>query len=282
MQPSSLRPEPTRSGIVPIRGVAYYYEVSGEGERLLLLHGGLGSIDMFGPILADLIAHHQVIGVDLHGHGRTTLGDRPLSVIDMADDLATLLEHLGFDQVDVLGYSLGGAVAFRLAVQHPTRIRRLVMVSTGIARDAFYPEILDSQSQLSAAAAPYMVDTPMYQGYLRVAPNPEDFPRLLDRIAEALIEPYDWSGDVRNLTCETMLVFGDGDMYRLEHITALYQLLGGGLRDAGWQREHLSKNRLAILPGSTHYDIFMSPLMVSVALRFLDGDDRGPVWVEAP
>lgn len=282
MQPSYLRPEPTRSGIVSIRDVSYYYETLGEGEPLLLLHGGLGSIDMFGPIMAELITDHRVIGVDLHGHGRTTLGERPLSVIDMADDLAALLDHLGVDQVDVLGYSLGGAVAFRLAVQHPTHVRRLVMVSTGIARDAFYPEILDSQSQLNAAAAPYMVETPMYQGYVRVAPHPEDFPRLLDRIADALREDYDWSDDAKHLACETMLVFGDGDMYRLEHITAFYQLLGGGLRDAGWQREHLSKNRLAILPGSTHYDIFMSPLMVSVALDFLAGGTRAPVWVEAP
>lgn len=282
MSASFIRPAPSRTGKVPIRGVSYHYELMGHGEPLLLLHGGLGSIDMFGPILPELTARRLVIGVDLHGHGRTTLGERPLSVIDMADDLATLLEHLGFEAVDVLGYSLGGAVAFRLAVQHPGRVRRLVMVSTGIARDAFYPEILDSQSQLSAAAAPYMVDTPMYQGYLRVAPNPADFPRLLDRIADALREPYDWSEDARSLSCETLLVFGDADMYRPEHIVAFYQLLGGGLRDAGWQREHLSKNRLAVLPGSTHYDIFMSPLMVSVALGFLDGGGTAPVWVEAP
>ena len=282
MQPSFVRPEPTRSGTLAIRGVVYHYEVMGEGEPLLLLHGGLGSIDMFGPILADLMARHQVIGVDLHGHGRTTLGDRPLSVLDMADDLAVLLDHLALNQVDVLGYSLGGAVAFRLAVQHPDRVRRLVMVSTGIVRDAFHPEILASQSQLSAAAAPFMVDTPMYQGYARVAPNPGDFPRLLDRIAEALREPYDWSEDARSLACETMLVYGDGDMYRLEHIVAFYQLLGGGLRDAGWNREHLSRNRLAILPGLTHYDIFMSPLMVSVALSFLAGGEQAPIWVEAP
>ncbi|HRE87943.1 MAG TPA: alpha/beta hydrolase [Myxococcota bacterium] len=282
MQPSFLRPEPTRSGILPIRGVAYYYEVMGEGEPLLLLHGGLGSIDMFGPILKDLMAQHRVIGGDLHGHGRTTLGDRPLSVLDIADDLAVLLDQLELDRVDVLGYSLGGAVGFRLAAQHPERVRRLVMVSTGIARDAFYPEILESQSQLSAAAAPYMVETPMYAGYMRVAPNPADFPRLLDRIAEALREPYDWSEDARSLGCETMLIYGDGDMYRLEHIVAFYRLLGGGLRDAGWGREHLSKNRLAILPGLTHYDIFMAPLMVSVALGFLAGGTQAPVLVEAP
>jgi pimeloyl-ACP methyl ester carboxylesterase len=281
-QPSFTRPAPSKSGTVPINGITYYFEVMGEGPPLLLLHGGLGSIDMFGPLLSQLTANRQVIGVDLHGHGRTTLGERPISVIDIADDLAHLLTHLGHDQVDVLGYSFGGAIGFRLAVQHPTRVKRLVVVSAGIAKDAFYPEILASQSQLSAAAAPYMKDTPMYTGYVRVAPNPNDFPRLLDRIAEAMRTSYDWFEDAKKLAPPTMLVFGDADMYRLEHIVAFYKAIGGGLRDAGWQRENLSKNRLAILPDLTHYDIFMSPLMASTALTFLDGQSHAPRWVESP
>ncbi len=280
--PSYTRPAPSQSGTIPINGISYYYEVMGDGPPLLLLHGGLGSIDMFGPLLPQLTAHRTVIGVDLHGHGRTTLGDRPISVIDIADDLALLLTHLGHDQVDVLGYSFGGSTGFRLAVQHPTRVKRLVVVSAGISQDGFYPEILASQHQLSAAAAPYMKDTPMYTGYIRVAPHPNDFPRLLDRIAEAMRISYDWTEDAKKLSPPTMLVFGDADMYRLEHIVAFYKAIGGGLRDAGWQRENLSKNRLAILPNLTHYDIFMSPLLATTALTFLDGESQAPRWVEGP
>src|SRR5262245_56847223 len=121
---------PKTTGHVPIQGVNYYYELHGNGEPLLLLHGGMGSIDMFGPNLAILAEHREVIAVDMQGHGRSTLGDRPIRVTDMGDDMAALLKELGYRQVDVLGYSMGGAVALRLAIQHPARVRRLVLIST--------------------------------------------------------------------------------------------------------------------------------------------------------
>ncbi|HEU0300847.1 MAG TPA: alpha/beta hydrolase, partial [Longimicrobium sp.] len=224
---NATRPTPARSGHVAANGVRYYYEIHGQGEPLLLLHGGLGSIDMFGPALPVLARNRQVIAVDLHGHGRTALGDRPISLIDMGDDLAVVLRELGYEQVDVLGYSMGGGVGFRLAVQHPELVRRLALVSAGFARDGFYPEMLPQQAQVGAAMAEYMKDTPMYQSYAAIAPHPEDFPRLLDRMGELMRQPYDWSEDVRKLAMPVLLVFGDSDMYRPEHIVRFYQLLGG-------------------------------------------------------
>ena len=237
-----------------------------------MLHGGLGSIDMFGPSPALLAAGRQVIAVDLHGHGRTPLGDRPISLIDMGDDMAVLLERLGYRQVDAIGYSLGGGVAFRLAVQHPEMVRRLVLVSTGFSQDGFYAEMLPQQAQVSGAIADTMKDTPMYTSYAAVAPHPEDFPRLLDRMGEAMRQPYDFSEDVKSLRMPVMLVYGDSDMFRPEHIVEFYQLLGGGLRDAGWRRETMSQNRLAILPDLTHYEVFASPALVPTVLPFLNGE----------
>lgn len=280
MQTSSAVSTPVRSGYVPANGVRYYYEVHGEGEPLLLLHGGLGSIQMFGPVLPRLAAHRQVIAVDLHGHGRTALGDRPLSVSAMGDDMDVLLRELGYGPVDVLGYSLGGGVAFRLAVQHPERVRRLALVSAGYAQDGFYPDIRAQQVQIGAAAAEMMKETPMYQSYVAVAPHPEDFPRLLETIGAYMRQPYDWSEDVKTLRMPVMLVFGDSDMYLPEHVIRFYQLLGGGLRDAGWMREHQSPNRLAILPDLTHYDIFLSPALTNAVLPFLDGESGAASWAE--
>ena len=126
------------------------------------------------------------------------------------------------------------------------------------------------QAQVGAGMAEMMKDTPMYKSYVAVAPNPEDFPKLLDRMGAFMRKPYNWAEDVKTLKMPVMLVFGDSDMFRPEHIVEFYQLLGGGLKDAGWMREHMSKNRLAILPDLTHYEIFASPRS-HTALPFLDG-----------
>ena len=271
---SATKPTPARSGRIEANGVNYYYEIHGQGEPLLLLHGGLFSIELFGPVLPMLAEHRQDIGGDLHGHGHTPLGNRKISLPDMGDDMAVLLERLGYKQVDVLGYSLGGGVAFRFAVQHPTMVRRLALLSTGYAQDGFYPEMLPMQAQVGAGMAESMKDTPMYQSYKAIAPHPEEFPKLLDRMGEAMRMPYDWSEDVKKLTMPVMLIYGDSDMFRPEHIVKFYQLLGGGLKDAGWMREHMSQNRLAILPNLTHYEIGSAPELAGTVLPFLDGRHR--------
>ena len=273
-------PAAKKTGHLEVNDVNYYYEIQGKGEPLLLLHGGLGSIDMFGPVLPILAENRQVIGIDLHGHGRTNLGDRPISLIDMGDDVAVILKKLGYGQVDVLGYSMGGGVAFRLAVQHPDAVRRVVIASAGFAREGFYPEMLPMQAQVGAGMAEMMKNTPMYTSYAAVAPNPADFPKLLDRMGESMRAPYNWANDVKTLKMPVMLVYGDSDMYRPEHIVEFYQLLGGGLKDAGWMREHMAKNRLAILPDLTHYEMFASPVLAHTVLPFLNGKSGAKSWAE--
>jgi pimeloyl-ACP methyl ester carboxylesterase len=273
-------PKPAKSGHIAVNGVNYYYAVYGKGEPLLLLHGGLGQIEMFGPNLGALAKNREVIGVDLHGHGRTDLGNRDISPIDMGSDLAVIVKKLGLQKVDVLGYSLGGAVAFQFAAQHPEQVRRLVLVSTIFATDGFYPEMLPQQAAVSSAMFEQMKETPMYQSYVAIAPHPEDFPKLLDKMGAYMRKTYDWTADVKKLTMPTLLIYGDSDMIRPEHIVKVYQLLGGGLKDAGWQREHMSVNRLAILPNVTHYEMGLAPQMVETALPFLDGYAKTKTWSE--
>jgi pimeloyl-ACP methyl ester carboxylesterase len=269
-----------KAGYNLINGVNYYYEIAGKGEPLLLLHGGLGSIHMFGLAFPLLVEKRQVIAVDLHGHGRTALGNRDISLIDQGADMSALMKDLGYNQVDVMGYSFGGGVAFQFAVQQPAMVRRLVLISAPYARDGFFPEMLPQQAQVGAAMAPMMKDTPMYKSYVEVAPKPEEFPKLLDQMGAFMRKPYDWSADVAKLTMPVMLVYGDSDMIRPEHIVKFYQLLGGGLKDAGWQREHMSKNRLAVLPDLTHYEMSMAPQLARTVLPFLDGKSGVAAWAE--
>jgi len=263
-----------KKGYVAANGVNYYYEVHGAGDALLLLHGGLGSIEMFEPDVAALSKNHRVIAVELYGHGRTALTDRPVSLVDMGDDMAVVLDALGVREADVMGYSLGGGVALRLAVQHPGIVRRLVLVSAPYAQSGFYPEMLPQQAMVSSALFEQMKQTPMYLSYKSIAPRPDDFPRLLDAMGAYMKESYDWSEDVKQLRMPVMLIYGDADMITLDHAVSFYHLLGGGLKDAGWQREHMSRNRLAILPNVTHYEMFASPALVPTALTFLDDRSR--------
>lgn len=261
----------TRSGYVDVNGLKMHYQIHGEGDPLILLHGGLGLADMFAPILPALASKRQVIAVDLQGHGRTADIDRPIRYERLADDIAGLLAHLDIERADVAGYSFGGATALRFAIQYPDKVRRLVIVSSPFRQDGWYPEILQSQKTLDGRAAEMMKNTPMYESYAAVAPNPEHFAQLLDKMGDLMRQEYDWSQEISRLTMPVMLIYGDSDMVRAEHVVEFYQLLGGGKRDAGWMREHMPVNRLAILPNLTHYEVFAAPVLAQTILPFLDG-----------
>jgi pimeloyl-ACP methyl ester carboxylesterase len=255
-----------------VNGINLYFETIGTGRPLILLHGGLGSSEMFGPSLPTLAERHQIIAVDLQGHGRTADIDRPIDIRLMADDIAALIDHLGLDKPDVVGYSLGGGVAFFTAVKYPEKVGRLVMASAHIRRDAIPVEMLAQQEQVNAAAAEFLKDTPMYLLYMQVAPHPEDFPRLLDKIGESMAKDFDFTEEVRSLQVPTMIVAADADMAPPSHYVEMFKLLDGGLRDGGWMGEGRPKggHALAILPGLTHYNLAVSPLFVAVTLAFLD------------
>lgn len=253
-----------------VNGIKLYYEVHGKGKPLVLLHGGLGASEMFGPNLVTLAKGRQVVAVDLQGHGRTADIDRPLSVELMADDIAALIKHLKLERPDVMGYSLGGGVALGTVIRHPEAVGKVVAVSAVIRRSAYYPEILAQQAHVGPEAAEAMKKTPMYELYARLAPRPEDWGRLLGKIGEAMKKDFDYSKAVAGIKNPTMIVAADADLFPPAHAVEVFGLLGGGKRDGGWDGSGRPTARLAILPGLTHYNIFAAPALYTTVIPFLD------------
>jgi pimeloyl-ACP methyl ester carboxylesterase len=213
-----------------------------------------------------------VIAVDLQGHGHTADVDRPFRAETMADDVAALIEYLGLERADVMGYSLGGMVALRTAIQHPQRVRRLVVVSIAFRRDGNHADAIAAMDAMSAGAADMIGQSPIGQLYARSAPRPGDWASLVGKTADLVKVAYDWTDEVRGLAPPTMLVYADADSVRPDHIVEFFALLGGGLRDAGWDGAHRPVARLAVLPGQTHYDVSVSPALAPAVIGFLDAN----------
>ena len=259
------------SNIARVNGIELGYQVVGEGAPLVLLHGGFGSVEMFGPNVELLAAGRQVIGVDLQSHGRSPATDRPMRFETMADDIAALIGSLGFTRAAIMGFSLGGAVGLRTAIQHPNVVERLVLVSAVFKRQGWYPEMRAGMDAMGPNTAGFLMQSPLYEAYDRVAPRVEDWPVLVRQVAEVVKIDYDWSAEILDLSMPIMLVIGDADGIPPSHAAEFFGLLGGGQRDASWDRSGMTHHRLAILPGVTHYDINAVPALSAAVIPFLDG-----------
>jgi pimeloyl-ACP methyl ester carboxylesterase len=255
------------SGFAPVNGLNLYYEIHGEGQPLIMLHGGVSASEAFGQNLTELAKTRKVIVLHLQGHGRTKDIDRPLRFELMADDVAALMALLKIEKADVLGYSLGGGVALQTAIRHPAAVNRLIVVSAAMQRDGSFPEVIAAFDQMTAHApqiAQNIKDSPLGQRYTEV-----NWETLLRKIAEMESHDFDWSEQVRKLRSPTMLVFADADSVRPEHVVAFYKALGGGQRDAGLDGSLRSAARLGVVPGATHYNILSTTAVANMASAFL-------------
>jgi pimeloyl-ACP methyl ester carboxylesterase len=259
------------SSLARVNGIDLSYQVAGEGEPLILLHGGFGSVEMFGPNVDLLAAGRRVIGVDLQSHGRSPAADRPMRFETMADDIAALIRRLGLERAAIMGFSLGGGVALRTGIQHPDVVERLVLVSTPFKRQGWYPDMTAGMDAMGPETAGFLMQSPMYEAYQRIAPRVEDWPILVRQVVEVVKIDYDWSAEIPGLSMPVMLVIGDADGLPPSHAVEFFGLLGGGQRDANWDRSGMTQHRLAILPGVTHYDINVVPALSAAVIPFLDG-----------
>jgi pimeloyl-ACP methyl ester carboxylesterase len=265
-----------QTGYAAVNGMKLYYEnhpCDGQGAEtpLILLHGGLCSTDDFNEILPPIVGKRRVIAMDMQGHGRTADIDRPMRVETMADDVAALMKHLAIEKADLLGYSLGGSVALRVAIQHPNLVRKFIVISAPFGSEGWYPEIGAALAQMmNAESAEALKQSPPYEVYARVAPRPEDWPVFIGKLGDLVRQTYDWSTEVSAIKAPTMLVFGDADSVSPAHAAQFFGLLGGGKKDGGWDGSGIPNSRLAIVPGMTHYNMLSSPLLMPAVVAFLD------------
>jgi pimeloyl-ACP methyl ester carboxylesterase len=263
-----------RSGYAPVNGIELYYELHGSGKPLVLLHGGFMALEMFGPVLEALAEGRQVIAVDLQGHGRTLPFDRRMTFANLATDVAELIRWLGHEKADVMGYSMGALTALRLAIDHPAVVDRLIATSAPYAFAGWHD--YNQQGMKGMAADPQqsvepMRQTPMYQLYQTLMPDAEaNWARTVAQTSAMVGADFDWSAEVPGITAPTMLIYADWDAVRTAHAAAFFELLGGGRQDALWDGSNMNRNRLAIIPGATHYNIGTDPRLAATAAAFLD------------
>jgi pimeloyl-ACP methyl ester carboxylesterase len=247
-----------KTGYAPVNGLDMFYEIHGDDAAggqadappLVLLHGAYGMGGMFAAFVPGLAATRRVIVPDLQAHGRTADIDRPIRYETMADDVAALLDHLGVEQADVFGYSMGGGIASRLAMQHPDRVRKLVVAGASFTSGGMYPELL---AMIDLQTPEMFAEAPFYAEYREIAPDPDAFPALVEKVKELIGRPYAWPEDeVRAIPAPTLLIYGDADVILPEHMIELFRLRGGGV--AG-DLVGLPPAQLAILPGTTHVGV---------------------------
>ncbi len=262
---------PANGAYASINGLEMYFETHGTGEPLIVLHGGLGSTGTIADQLPQLSTGRQVIAVDLQAHGRTADISRPLSLETMGDDIAALIEYLKLPRADVMGYSTGGMVALQTAIRHPEVVRKLVVVSIPFKRNGWFPEVLEGMKGVNASAAEMMKPSPIYGLYASIAPKPENWPVLLEKTGEMLGRDYDYTEGVKSLPMPVLIVAADTDSLSPAHAAEFFSLLGGGQKDANWDGSGIvCDSRLAILPGTTHYNSFASPLLPGMVTDFLE------------
>lgn len=249
-----------------VNGLRMYYEVHGAGQPLVVLHGSFMTIQGMQPLVSKFAETRQVIAVELQGHGHTADIDRPITYEQMADDVAALLRHLEIESADIYGYSMGGSVAIHVAVRNPDAVRKLVIASAPFNSDGMYPE---SRAAIASITPDLFVGSPFEAAYQEVAPNPEDFPRLVEKLVRNDSAEQDLPIEtIASIRAPMLIVIGDVDGIRLEHVVEIFKLFGGGVQGdlAG-----MPDSQLAILPGTNHIGILSrSDWIVSMAAPFLD------------
>jgi pimeloyl-ACP methyl ester carboxylesterase len=247
---------------VEVNGMQMYYEVSGDGDPLIVLHGAYMNIPSMGAIIPKLAGNHKVYALELQGHGRTTDIDRPITYPNLADDVAAFME------ADVFGYSIGAAAGLQLAIRHPEKVNKLAAASVAYDAEGWQPAFKAFIPQMTVEM---FVGMPFAEDYRRLAPNPEGFPALVEKLIALEHEPMAWEEEVRAMKIPVLIITGDADVATLEHSVAIFRLLGGGVM--GDMGKPLPASRLAVMPATSHTAIINQPDLLHAFIEpFLKGE----------
>lgn len=268
----SQKLQPAESGYADVNGLKMYYEVYGSGKPIVLIHGSFMTIPLnWSNFIPQLSKNRKVIVAEMQGHGRTRDIAREFSYEGMADDVSGLLNHLKIDSADILGYSMGGGVAFQFAVRHPEQLRRLVVLSGTYTHDGWWPEV---EAMYSTFTADMFKGSPIQKQYDSLGNDPARFPDYVKKVISIDLKPYNWSKDVKKIQAPIFMVIGDADGVRYEHALELFRAKGGGKMG---DLSGLPKARLAILPGTTHIGMTKrTEWLIPMITDFLDSDLNAP------
>ncbi len=250
---------------VAVNGMQLYYEVSGKGEPLVLLHGAHMNIETMGRIVPMLAQTHRVYALELQGHGRTTDIDRPITYENLADDVAAFMDAVALTKADVFGYSMGGGVALQVGIRHPGKVDQLIVASAPYDASGWQP----AYQELIPQMTPEMF-AQFEEDWRKLSPNPEGFAAFIDKMIALEHEPIAWGAEVAALKAPTLLIAGDADVVTLEQTVAMFRLLGGGVM--GDMGVPLPASRLAILPATSHTAVITQPKLLHAFIEpFLQG-----------
>ena len=257
-----------KDGYVSVNGLEMYYEIHGSGQPLVLVHGAFSAIGTsFGALLPELAKSCQVIGFELQAHGHTADIDRPLSLEFMADDVAAGIKELGYGTADIFGYSMGAGVALRVAIRHPEVVRKLIIAAVTYTFSGVHPGLMEGLGNMTPEM---MYGSQWHDEYMRIAPHPEDFPKLFAKKTEMDRQTKDIPAEsIQAIKSPTLLIIGDSDLVRPEHAVEMFRLLGGGV--FGDTPAGLPDSQLAILPGTSHVSLARrTDLLIPMITSFLD------------
>jgi pimeloyl-ACP methyl ester carboxylesterase len=253
---------------IEVNGMQMYYEVSGDGDPLIVLHGAYMNIPSMGAIIPRLAESHKVYALELQGHGRTTDIDRPITYPNLADDVAAFMDAVGLQKADVFGYSMGAAAGLQLAIRHPEKVNKLVAASAAYDAKGWQPEFTAFIPEMTVEM---FLAMPFAEDYRNLAPNPEGFPALVEKLIALEHEPMAWEADVRAMKTPVLIITGDADVATLEHSVAMFRLLGGGVM--GDMGKPLPASRLAVMPATSHTAVINQPDLLNAFIEpFLKGE----------